>query len=278
MVAGPFWGKIDDVIDYRDFYVPIPWTKIIDKDDENTWGDDEWKIKDGNWYREKNKQDITPKYSWQSIETWDRKAGKMTKDTIVATKPWKSVPILHPYMKKDERHSKPEDGLFLENAVQLPEDVCLVYLSTEELPHDWYRFGGENHLVEIQSISLEEDDSFFELLRRPIKRALALITPGVWGSNRLSCRYPYNRQDSNSCKFPELALMLTDKPVPYRYRRGNKLGRGRYAVPPGTVYVLDEPLNKPWLDWPEDWFPSEGTSLKQLGCGLSLPLKIEGVD
>ncbi|MGG6263924.1 hypothetical protein ACQ4M3_10815 [Leptolyngbya sp. AN03gr2] len=51
-----------------------------------------------------------------------------------------------------------------------------------------------------------------------------------------------------------------------------RLSRGRYAVPAGTVYVLQEPLEIPWQDWSIDWFPKEGPSLKRWGCGLALPL------
>jgi CRISPR-associated protein Cmr3 len=63
-----------------------------------------------------------------------------------------------------------------------------------------------------------------------------------------------------------------------------RLGRGRYAVPAGTVYVFDKPLNKSWWGdendsgFPDEWFPNEGFSLKQLGCGLCLPLNIIGID
>ncbi|MFM7366708.1 MAG: CRISPR-associated protein, partial [Sphaerospermopsis kisseleviana] len=78
--------------------------------------------------------------------------------------------------------------------------------------------------------------------------------------------------------FPETVQMLTDKPVPYRFRSQGTLGRGRYAVPAGSVYVLKEPINKPWWEWDEKWFPNEGYSLKKLGCGLCLPVEIEGVN
>ncbi len=56
------------------------------------------------------------------------------------------------------------------------------------------------------------------------------------------------------------------------------MGRGRYAVPPGTVYLLREPLDKTWWEFPENWFPKEGFSLKQVGCGLCLPIEIQGVE
>ena len=68
-----------------------------------------------------------------------------------------------------------------------------------------------------------------------------------------------------------------------RHRLGNKseghqphqpklLSRGRYAVPAGTVYVLDRPLDRTWQQWDESWFPREGYSYKRWGCGLALPL------
>jgi len=110
-----------------------------------------------------------------------------------------------------------------------------------------------------------------KLLNQPIQTAFALITPAVWGSNRLSFRYPQNPD------FPKPELMLTDRAVPYRYRAGGRMGRGRYAVSAGSVYVLEKPLNLPWWNWSEDWFPKEGYSLKKVGCGLCLPLTIQGV-
>jgi CRISPR-associated protein Cmr3 len=74
-----------------------------------------------------------------------------------------------------------KDGLFLENAVQFHEDYCLVYLSNYELPAGWYRFGGEGHLVEVESHSLSEKHKINQLLGNKIQHAFALITPGVWG-------------------------------------------------------------------------------------------------
>src|SRR5512136_1306645 len=48
-VAGPFWTKIDDLEYSQDFYVPIPWTKIISSEKK---GADEWSIRDGRWNRD----------------------------------------------------------------------------------------------------------------------------------------------------------------------------------------------------------------------------------
>ena len=201
---------------------------------------------------------------------------------------------MHPKIKAEERHVVEKDGLFLENAVQHNEEYCLVYLSNYELLDGWYRFGGEGHLVEVESHPLSDNHKINRLLshKHKIQHAFALITPGVWGSNKLSYRYPHHPQ------FPRQGLkMLTDKAVPYRYRLGHsrkedeaegesdrydprktgRLSRGRYAVPAGSVYVFKHPLELTWWDFPDEWFPKEGFHLKHLGCGLCLPVDIQGL-
>jgi CRISPR-associated protein Cmr3 len=264
-VAGPFWAKSDED-DREYFYLPIPWHKIIAKK-----GVDEWEIKAEKWHRQS--EDIDPDYRWQTVNSWADSPAIIKKNGDVAEQPWKYVPILHPKTKDDERCTLAEDGLFLENSVQMDDEFCLIYLSTHALPDGWYRFGGENHLVEINSIELPDRSPILELLRQPIGRSFALITPGIWGSNRFSCRYP--KHEDFSQKRPD---MLTDRPISYRYRAKGKMGRGRYAVPAGTVYLLREPLNKTWWEFPEHWFPKEGFSLKRVGCGLCLPIEIQGVE
>lgn len=283
-VAGPFWAK-SDIPEY--FYVPIPWHKIIAKEEVG-----EWRIEEDKWEFASEQEDLEPEYSWQPINYWNFSAEEI-KDSITDNLlgntdiPWKYVPILHPRIHKHQRHVVTENGLFLENAVQLPEDICLVYLSTHKLEEGWYRFGGENHLVELNSIPLSDDSLILELLQQKIQRTFALITPAIWGSNRFSYRYPQHPE------FPQPVHILTDKARAYRYRTGGqvvtnrlpsqcssepgRLGRGRYAVPPGSVYVLDKPLDKSWWEWSEDWFPKEGYSLKRIGCGLCLPIAIKGV-
>ncbi|KHG40919.1 MULTISPECIES: type III-B CRISPR module-associated Cmr3 family protein [Nostocales] len=270
-VAGPFWGEWNKP---ESFYVPIPWNKIIGKYEST-----EWKLKNTpnsnktKWHRD-NKE-LEPEYQWQRINFWNEPAEDILSNKYAKTAPWKFVPILHPRIVKDERCTFPEDGLFLEYAVQIDPEYCLVYLSTHSLPEGWYKFGGENHLVEIKSEPIDKS-RILHFLNQKIKDKFALITPGVWGSNRLSQRFPENAFSSN----PENIKMLTDKPVPYRYRVGDKrtkqgrLGRGRYSVPAGSVYVLDKPINKPWWEWDEKWFPKEGFSLKKMGCGLCLPIDI----
>lgn len=269
-IAGPFWAQRDQP---EVFYIPIPRHRIIDEKDE-----DEWRLENGlQWQRDPQKEKIKAHYTWQSIDAWNRETRKIRTNKEVAQVPWKPVSFLHPQMKLQERHVLDKDGLFLENAVQMDDDYCLVYLSTTALPDGWYRFGGEGHMVEVGSKPLSSSSTINRLLNQPIQQACALITPGVWGSHNLSYRYPKHPD------FPKKGIkMLTDKAVSYRYRLGNRktekgrLSRGRYAVPAGSVYVFQKPLNKCWWDFPDDWFPDKGL-LKKMGSGLCLPIKIQGV-
>ena len=261
-VTGPFWAKSNNK---QNFFVPIPWHKIISKK-----GFGEWKIENDEWKLEKNIDKPETDYRWQTITSWKTAAQELNKPDKIADNPWKFVSFLHPKIQTNQRCTEDSDGLFLENSVQIPDDVCLVYLSTYPIDNGWYRFGGENHIVEISCDKINQRT--VDTLNQPIGKSFALITPGVWGSNRISHRQP--QHDT----FPETMQMLTDKPVPYRYRSEGTLGRGRYAVPAGSVYVLKEPINKSWWEWDETWFPKEGYSLKKVGCGLCLPVKIEGVN
>ncbi|MDB9512834.1 CRISPR-associated protein [Kamptonema animale CS-326] len=272
-VAGPFWAEQSNQNDINDIYVPIPWSLVIG---EKEW--DEWRLESQNnrliW--ERNNSDLEPSYSWQQLSMWNkpkRVFSAYNEDGRYSSKKnaWKYAPILHPHMKETERSVLQKGGLFLENAVQVDPEVCLVYLSTYPLEPGWYRFGGESHLVEINCIDLK--GKMAELLQKPIQKAFALIVPGVWGSNQLSYRSPYH---ANHLDFPKPIQMLTDKPVPYRYSAGGQLGRGRYAVPAGSVYVLESPLNKCWWEWPKEWFPQKGF-LKHVGGGLCLPISIPGL-
>ncbi len=302
VVAGPFWSRDRD--HPQRFYVPIPRHRLIGKEDHDEWqlvkkpkpspaqepANGQWLLNQHQWHRPK--KELEAAYSWQTIDAWDVPLDEFKEREAVAEVPWRSAPFLHPKIKPDERHVVDKDGLFLENAVQLPEDVCLVYLTNidqgELTPFaGWYRLGGEGHLVEIENHALSSQHKINRLLQQKIDHAFALITPGVWGSNKLSYRYPQHSS------FPNRDLkLLTDKAVPYRYRIGQakaervgdrynasatgRLSRGRYAVPAGSVYVFREPLNMTWWDFPDEWFPKEGFPLKHLGCGLCLPVNIQG--
>ncbi len=297
MLAGPFWGNVDELISTnQNFYVPTPRNylvkgkKIVDKLN--------WNGEQKTWQNQAGKRP-TDKYennTWLAIHDWNN-PHKVKKN------PWKSLAHLHPRLELDERHvirnHETQGSLFLENAVQLKPDTCLVYLSNTELKEGWYRFGGEGHMVDVRCLELSQ--TVQNLLEQSVGKSFALITPGIWGSNRLSYREPVYLQTGNQQKYaqenPESSEknvwsvegLFTERPIPFRYRLGNYdnhqsdnylpvnnrpklLSRGRYAVPAGTVYVLKEPINQPWQDWDVNWFPKEGPSLKRWGCGLALPL------
>jgi CRISPR-associated protein Cmr3 len=297
-LAGPFWAKRDEV---QNFYVPTPRNYLIKEG--KIQHKLSWKFhsesKEHRWLNEKDESpnDKFETGTWLPIHDWDNPQN-------VKTAPWKFLPHLHPRLQEDARHVDTESdrgSLFLENAIQLDPDCCLVYLASHELPESWYRFGGEGHMVNITCPELK-DSTAATLLEQPVGQYFALITPAVWGSNRLSYREPrylkkgdktrhtLEQTDSDLQTVQEWrnAAILTERPIPFRYRLGDRkdedgnsihqsnqpklLSRGRYAVPAGSVYVLRDSIDSSWHQWPDEWFPKEGISLKRLGCGLALPL------
>jgi CRISPR-associated protein Cmr3 len=303
-LAGPFWGKTNEVNAEQNFYVPTPLTYLI-KDGQIrhklSWNSSKEDSSKEGWFDEKGKapDDKFEKGTWLAIANWEN-------PTKVEKAPWKFSAHLHPRLELDERRvanpkqtegieesEEAQGSLFLENAVQMPSNTCLVYLSTHPLEPGWYRFGGEGHLVEISCLELNEQH--LNRFQQEIKNQFALITSAVWGSNRLSYREPINlkkgetqndelESDSNNHFVWSVETRYTGRSIPFRYRLGNhhnaeanshqpkRLSRGRYAVPAGTVYVLEKSLDKSWQEWDEAWFPKEGPSLKRWGCGLALPL------
>ncbi|WP_247216993.1 type III-B CRISPR module-associated protein Cmr3 [Synechococcus sp. C9] len=261
MFAGPFWSMVQDP---QNFYVPTPMNCLV-KDGRIEqilhWNGETWEPEIGGKF---------DKRGWLPISRWL----EINSGQKIEPDPWEFAPHLHPRLEIDQRRvqaNETQGSLFLENAVLLKPGVCLTYLSSHPLPAGWYRFGGEGHLVDVQCHDLHTNTR--ELLQKPAGKNFATVTPGLWGSNRLSYRWPMQEQDQPIWPDP---VVLTERPQPYRYRlggtgTGRRLSRGRYAVPAGTVYVLKEPLD-PWHTWPEAWFPREGYSLKRWGCGLSLPL------
>lgn len=298
-LAGPFWAKSGEA---QNFYVPTPRNYLVK--DGKIQHKLSWKLhpesQEHRWLNEEGKSPVDKfeTETWLPINQWNN-------PQQVEKVPWKFLPHLHPRLQEDTRHVDTESdrgSLFLENAIQLDPDVCLVYLASHKLPESWYRFGGEGHMVDVHHQPIS--DSVQKLLEQEVGQCFALITPAVWGSNRLSYREPQylkkgdktrhtlEQTDSNLQIVQEWrnATILTERPIPYRYRLGDRkdvhnqsihkpnqpklLSRGRYAVPAGSVYVLQEPLKEPWQKWDENWFPKEGPSLKCWGCGLALPLKI----
>jgi CRISPR-associated protein Cmr3 len=297
-VAGPFFAKSEDP---QNFYVPLPMNYLV-KDGkiqhQMVWHQGECSIWDEDtdceqshlgkiWLTRHQKQqkwtlppaDKFTKGAWIRIGDWEHLQNTEDFKAIEIYTPsdraWKFSPHLHPRLKQDERHVDEDlerGSLFLENGVQMNPDFCLVYLSNTKIENNgWYRFGGEGHMVDLTCTDLGEPST--KWLKQPVGNSFAIVTPAIWGSNRLSHRYPPEWQPSESQK----PVILTERPNPFRYRMGGegkekRLSRGRYAVPAGSVYILKESL-KSWQNWNEEWFPDEGYSYKRWGCGLALPLE-----
>jgi CRISPR-associated protein Cmr3 len=265
-IAGPFWAFSANP---QNFCVPTPLNCLAKLNPASepdgikrgtveetlTWQNRDWHPQTSGKYA---------KDTWLPIDQWhDPKAA------AVYASPWEFLPHLHPRLKPEERKvvnpNSEQGSLFLENAVQLHPDICLVYLSNLKVEPGWYRFGGESHLVDLNCIPLGNPAK--SLLNQPLGKAFALITPALWGSNRLSTRYPDGWN---------LQTILTERPSPFRYRLGGenkikRLSRGRYAVPAGSIYITTEE-QPPWHEWQDELFPTEGPSMNSWGCGLSLPL------
>lgn len=276
MLAGPFWADVDEVgSDRQNFYVPTPRNYLVKDDkivEQLNWHNDvkAWLNQQGNAPTGKFESN-----TWLAINDWNN-------PKRIKKKPWKFLAHLHPRMELEERHviknHEEQGSLFLENSAQMEIGTCLVYLSNTELDAGWYRFGGEGHLVDVRCEPICSELDL--LLKQPVGNSFALITPAVWGSNRLSKREPVLEEEQKSW---EVEALFTDRPIPFRYRLGGKgetklLSRGRYAVPAGSVYVLAEPINQPWQDWDSKLFPQEGPSLKRWGCGLALPLPLKQIN
>ena len=272
-LAGPFWAKSDNP---QNFYVPTPLSYLVKKEQEKRKIEHQlhWHPEAEQWQTASGESPFgkfEKKGSWIAIDEWHQPQ-QVQKD------PWEYLPHLHPRLQLDQRKvdaDSDQGSLFLENAVQLNPDSCLIYLSNTPLADGWYRFGGEGHMVDVRCLKL--NDPTQTLLSQPVGKCFALITPAVWGSNRLSYREPMIYQNNNWQPVWQVETFLTERSFPFRYRLGGsgktkRLSRGRYAVPVGTVYVLRESLNQPWQEWDESWFPTEAYSFKRWGCGLALPL------
>ncbi len=316
-IVGPFWAKRDAV---QKFYVPTPLNFRVKYDADS----DQYHIEERWQWNENQGWHLSPKSAtqekkaasntWVSIEHWSQLQNSSSTTTtlnipVATTKDiWKYHPHLHPRLEEEQRRvlivpkETPEPdmpaqpgSLFLENGVQLNPDYCLIYLSSRELEDGWYRFGGEGHLAEVECHPIN-DSNLQKLLDKPVGQCFSLVTPAVWGTQRLSYRFPVSSrsqqpqeniypipahiqspQETTVCSFWNLAALMTDRPVPFRFRMGGekgktkRLSRGRYGVPAGTVYQLAESLGS-WQEWEKDWFPREGYSYKHWGCGFALPL------
>lgn len=269
IVAGPFWSEINQPQDFR---VPLPHNYLVK--DQKIEYQLQWNPQEKQWETQSGTPP-TGKFDkgggWIPIRQWQS-------PQQVESDPWEYLPHLHPRLKTEERKVEADSdqgSLFLENAVQLDPNACLVYLSNTPLDNGWYRFGGEGHFVNLRCFSL--DPATQTLLHQPCEKQFALITPAVWGSNRYSYRFPILPNCQEVTPAWSIETLLTERPQAFRYRLGGdkqakRLSRGRYAVPSGSVYILSEPLDA-WENWDDAWFPQEAYSYKRWGCGLSLPLQ-----
>lgn len=295
-LAGPFWAWSRSP---QNFYVPTPFHCLVQ--DERIRYQLGWEPSPvERWQAYAQTPGAKPqtppnekfsKGTWLPIRHWKRlnQGGSLP----VEWGPWEFCPHLHPHLKADERVSDRDSNssLFLENAVQLNPQACLVYLANVEIPAGCYRFGGEGHLVNARSEPL--CPSVRALLDLPLQNHFATITPGVWGSKERSYRAPCQQNRQLYWDEIPVSALLAQRPHPHRYRLGHsrapgdnpsRLSRGRYAVPAGTVYQLRDSLNLSWEQWPDRWFPTEGRkgdrrlSFKRWGCALALPLDNKSLD
>jgi CRISPR-associated protein Cmr3 len=309
-IVGPFWAKQNDV---ENFYVPMPlnFRTTYDAEAEHyqaverwQWNEQqhEWQLGSGT----KEKKAVSNAWiainNWPQLQHWPENGCAPFVPIETTQKIWRYHPHLHPRLEDDQRRVVPIDSdqgsLFLENGVQLDPDYCLVYLTSRKLDSGWYRFGGEGHLADIECHDIPKDSTLQNLLSEPVGECFSLVTPAVWGTQRFSYRFPVpNRgsdeaesriykipthiqspQETTVSSFWELAALMTDRPIPFRFRLGGtgktkRLSRGRYSVPAGTVYQLAQSLDSPWQQWQKEWFPLEGYSYQHWGCGFALPLQ-----
>jgi len=270
------------------------------------------------WHLPSNEQEKKSlNNSWVCIDNWHQLQAEniATPIPVIPSKEvWEYHPHLHPRLEANERHvvrpTKDENdlpaqqgSLFLENGVQVHPDRCLVYLSSRELESGWYRFGGEGHLVELKCIEIPAESAIAKLMQQPMGECFSLLVPGVWGTQRLSYRFPVptgkdsstpptvrpnpadlypipetiqSPTEPNPESFWSISALMTERPIPFRFRLGGagkvkRLSRGRYAVPAGTVYQVKGEI-PPWHSWQQEWFPKEGYSYQNWGCGFALPL------
>ena len=283
--AGPFWQRAGEL------FLPAPLNLLQAKAEESrssrqvkerlVWQASEDDSTPGGWRPASGREPpVKPlRGGWLPLSQWCQQAQVGTE---VQANPWKALPHLHPRLREDERVSAQQDALFLELAVALEPGVSLAYLSSHEIPAGRYRFGGEGHLVELCSSPVPQ--ALLTLMAEPLSgKSFALVTPGLWGGSRLSLREPLIHGQTAGVqpwhRHGHGPAILTDRPQPWRHRLGAggdgqpRLSRGRWALPAGSCYHGPPGLElPPWPDWPENWFPKEGFSFKQLGTGLALPL------
>jgi CRISPR-associated protein Cmr3 len=136
--AGPFWAWSENI---QNFFVPTPFNCLVEDGKQQieyrmVWCEDKWQVNiNGKWDKPPNEK--FRKGTWLNIADWhilQRNNSNTKPQTHNA--PWQPVTHLHPKLKLDERRVDEEStgSLFLENAMQLDPDACLVYLWVKVLP------------------------------------------------------------------------------------------------------------------------------------------------
>ncbi|WP_181279969.1 type III-B CRISPR module-associated Cmr3 family protein [Aphanothece minutissima] len=272
--AGPFWVSLDQPTDP---YLPAPLNLIRDKKSGEAIRLEWCEHPEPGWHPPAGAAVPRKPVSggWIPLSRWTDQDPR----SILAA-PWCAVPHLHPRLQSGQRVSAMEDALFLEYGMAIDTGFALAYLSSHTIPSGTYRFGGEGHLVNLEVHGVPE--VLESLLKRNLHGTFSLVTPGVWGSNRLSQREPLLGQYYPWRQHGKAApAVLTDRPRPWRYRLGSgrpevggsRLSRGRWALPAGSCYHLRDGASLPaWPHWNPEWFPNDRLSLKHFGTGLALPL------
>lgn len=277
--AGPFWCRLDEP--ELDLRLPAPLT-LLQQQDGSVQARLCWQVEASAWQADAPCAAKPRQGGWVRLSQWGHWHHP---ELRVEANPWTAKPHLHPRLDDDQRVSAQEAALFLELAMALEPGVALAYLSSESIAEGCYRFGGEGHLVQLRSHPVP--DRLLQLLECPdgfgADQPLALITPGVWGSRKLSMREPLDTSRPPAShpwrSHQQGPGILTDRPRPWRFRLGagsegrRRLSRGRWCLPAGSCYALPQGLRLPaWSGWPEAWFPREGLSLRHFGTALAVPL------
>lgn len=294
--AGPFWCDLEE--SSLDLRLPAPLSLLQeqapsqpDQQKQRSQGQRvvnarlDWHGEAKSWQADRPVSAKSLQGGWVRLSRWGQWKDP---ELRVEADPWEAVPHLHPRLQEEQRVSAQEGALFLELAMALRPGVALAYLSSATIPEGCYRFGGEGHLVQLRCHPIPE--RLIRWLEQPDGfdhgQTLALITPGVWGSRKLSLREPLDgsrRPATHPWRSGGSGPgILTDRPRPWRFRLGKgrdgqahrRLSRGRWCMPPGSCYALPDGLRLPaWSAWPESWFPDEGFSFKRFGTALAIPLQ-----
>lgn len=175
--------------------------------------------------------------------------------------PWSIENRSHNALKPGTRQVKDADGYFVEKAVRLHSGWSIaIGLDVELETPVTVKFGGEGHRALLETAPYLGEQwqvlqSCSQNNQRQGKRVLAyLITPGVferWHNGVATCRaWPWEwalvNPENPKQRRGSLVSVATAKALPISGRTWDQEGKSRpgpqvFAVPPGTVYYLEQP-------------------------------------